>query len=58
MTRTQDGKFGDMTFFQVLKKGNADEIKMPYKDPDFWGAPPPKLKKRLKTEGLIVYLKL
>ena len=49
MTKTQDGTFWDMAFFRVWKQGNVDELKIPYKDPDIWGAPPSKLKKKIEN---------
>ena len=38
-------RFGGMKPFQVWEKGNADDLKKPYKDPDVWDPPPPKPKR-------------
>jgi hypothetical protein len=37
-------RFGGIKPFQVWEKGNANELKKPYKDPDVWDPPPPKKK--------------
>ena len=44
-------RFGGMKPFQVWEKGNADELKKPYKDPDVWDPPPPKPKRDNQNRG-------